>query len=55
MSDGYYFIAGGMQQSECTNGQPPPVLDLMIESMHWLDDNLLIVTTSNDELRVLYT
>jgi hypothetical protein len=53
MRDGYYFIAAGMSQVE--PNEVSLISDLTIESMSWLDDSLLIITTSSDELRVLYT
>jgi hypothetical protein len=53
MRDGYYFIAAGM--IPIVPDKNGLVMDITIESMNWLDDSLLIITTSDDELRVLYT
>lgn len=52
-ADGYYFIAPGsaMLKKDEYGIQP----DNMIESIHFLDESLLLVTTTNSEVRVLET
>lgn len=52
-ADGYYFIAPGstILKKDEYGIQP----DNMIESIHFLDESLLLVTTTNSEVRVLET
>jgi hypothetical protein len=51
--DGFYFIAPGstMLQKNEFGIQP----DNMIESINFIDESLLLVTTTNAEVRVLLT
>lgn len=51
--DGFYFIAPGstMLQKNEFGIQP----DNMIESINFIDESLLLVTTTNSEVRVLLT
>jgi len=51
--DGFYFIAPGSTLLPKNEFGIQP--DNMIESIHFIDESLLLVTTTNSEVRVLLT
>ena len=49
--DGYYIIA----PENPKNNKSPNGLDTSIQSLHFLDESLLVAVTSNNEIRVMLT